>query len=432
MRIPQAYSLRNQTENGQALARFAPTLLLLFIAILINYVDRGNLSVAASLVQQEWHISSSKLGVLFSAFFWTYTAMQFFSGWMTDKLGATLVMGLGFLVWSLSTAISGLVSGIALLFLMRLMLGVGESVMYPASSKILAEHLPEEARGFANGVICAGQKCGPAVGTLAGGMLMARYGWRWTFLWIGLVSLIWVPAWWRWGARSSRANCDDSGRSPSTVDILRQRSFWGVTFAALCGGYEIYFVVIWLPLYLMKEIHLPMRAMARAAGAFFLIEAASALITGWVADSLIRGGRSPSIVRKSMMAFGTIIAAAGLLFCAFAGARAYPWGLALTTVGGGVFSSGYFTFGQTLAGPLAAGRWVGLQNGLTNVSGIVGPAVTGFLLDRTGGFAVPLIVTAAMTLISGWAWVFLTGPLKQVEWTKMPAASPMDTISPVG
>jgi ACS family D-galactonate transporter-like MFS transporter len=429
--IPQASPLHNQTEPGRALARFGPTLVLLFIAILINYVDRGNLSVAASLVQQEWHISSSSLGVLFSAFFWTYTAMQFFSGWLTDKLGATLVMGLGFLVWSLATAISGLVPSIALLFLMRLMLGVGESVMFPASSKILAEHLPEEARGFANGVICAGQKCGPAVGTLAGGMLMARYGWRWTFLWVGLVSLLWVPAWRRWGARSARTCRDDARRCPSTVDILRQRSFWGVSFAAFCGAYEIYFVVIWLPLYLMKEIHLSMRAMARTAGGFFLIEAASALITGWVADSLIRGGRSPSVVRKSMMALGTIIAAAGLLSCALGGAHAYLWGLAITAVGGGLFNSGIFTFGQTLAGPLAAGRWVGLQNGLTNFSGIFGPALTGFLLDRTGGFAVPLMVAAVMTLISGWAWVFLTGPLQQVEWTQLAAAAPVDTISPI-
>jgi cyanate permease len=262
-------------------------------------------------------------------------------------------------------------------------------------------------------------------------MLMARYGWRWTFLCIGLASLLWLPAWWRWGARSARKCPDDARHCPSTTDILRQRSFWGVTFAAFCGGYEIYFMVIWLPLYLMKEIHLSMRSMARAASAFFLIEAASALITGWVSDSMIRGGRSPSIVRKSVMALGTIIAAAGLLYCAFAGARAYPWGLALTTVGGGLFSSGYFTFGQTLAGPLAAGRWVGLQNGLTNISGILGPAITGFLLDRTGGFAVPLIVTAAMTLISGWAWVFLTGPLQQVKWTKVPATSPVNTISPV-
>jgi ACS family D-galactonate transporter-like MFS transporter len=429
--IPQAYPLHNRTEDGTALVRFAPTLLLLFIAILINYVDRGNLSVAASLVQQEWHISSSRLGVLFSAFFWTYTAMQFLSGWMTDKLGATLVMGLGFLVWSLATAISGLVPGFALLFLMRLMLGVGESVMFPASSKILAEHLPEEARGFANGVICAGQKCGPAVGTLAGGMLMARYGWRWTFLWVGLASLLWLPAWWRWGARSARANRDAARSAPSTADILRQRSFWGVTFAAFCVIYEIYFIVIWLPLYLTKEIHLSMRAMAWTAGAFFLIEGALALITGWVADSLIRRGRTPSMVRKSIMAVGTIIAAAGLLSCALGGPHVYLWGLAIAAVGGGIFNSGIFTFGQTLAGPLAAGRWVGLQNAISNFAGIFVSALTGFLVDRTGGFAVPVMVTAAMTLIGGWAWVSLTGPLQQVKWTKVPAASPLDTISPV-
>jgi MFS family permease len=423
--------LHNQTEGGRALARFGPALLLLVFASLINYVDRGNLSVAAPLLQREWHISSSTLGALFSAFFWTYTTMQFFSGWLTDRLGASFVMGLGYLVWSVATVITGLVPGFAWLFVLRLMLGMGESVMFPASSKMLAEHLPEEARGFANGVICAGQKCGPAVGTVVGGLLMAHYGWRSAFIVVGLVSLLWVPAWMRWGAHRGYARSSSKARGPNTVDILRQRAFWGITFAAFCTVYEIYFLTIWLPLYLVNEVHLSMKAMAYTAGAFFLVEAAAALITGWVADRLMRRGRTPSMVRKPIMAMGTVIAAAGLACCAAGGAQGYLWSLPITALGGGMFNSGIFAFSQTLAGPLAAGRWVGLQNGLSNFAGIIGPAVTGLLLDRTGSFAAPLVVTAVVTLIGGWAWVFLTGPLQQVDWGKARPMKQVDASSPV-
>jgi MFS transporter, ACS family, D-galactonate transporter len=423
--------LHNQTEGGRALARFGPALLLLSFAILINYVDRGNLSVAAPLLQREWHISSSTLGLLFSAFFWTYMVMQFVSGWLTDRLGSSFVMGLGLLVWSLATAMTGLVPGFALLFVMRLVLGAGESVMFPASSKILAENLPEEARGFANGVICAGVKCGPAVGTFAGGLLMAHYGWRWTFIAFGMVSLLWVPAWIRWGARNSRTLRSAEGRGPSTADILRQPVFWGTTFAHFCAVYLLYFTAIWMPLYLVNEIHLSMQAMARTAGLYFLTEAMAALITGWLADKLIRRGSTASMVRKSIMALGCAIAAVGLTCCAAFGAHGYLACLPIMAVGGGMSASGVFAFPQTLAGPLAAGRWVGLQNGLANLAGVVGPTLTGFLVDRTGSFAGPLVVTAVVTVVGGSAWVFLTGPLQQVEWTKALAAAPVDAISPV-
>jgi ACS family D-galactonate transporter-like MFS transporter len=429
--IPEAYRLHNQTEDGRALAPFGPVLLLLFFAILINYVDRGNLSVAAPLLQREWHISPSTLGILFSAFFWTYTTMLFVSGWLTDRLGAFFVMGIGYVVWSLSTVATGLVSGFAMLVLMRLALGIGESVMFPASSKILAEHVPEEARGFANGVISAGMKAGPAVGTFVGGLLMARYGWRYSFVVLGLASLLWVPAWIGWGPRVPRRIDNAGGHGPSVLDIVRQRSFWGATAGQFFWGFQHYFVVIWLPLYLVNEVHMSMREMARSAGVYFLLEAAAALGTGWVADAYIRRGHTPSSVRKPIMGLSCAIGSVGLVCCAVAGPHGYLWCLPIVALGGGASASGVFAFSQTLAGPLAAGRWVGLQNGLGNFSGVLGPALTGYLIDRTGGFAAPLLITAVLLLIGGFAWVFLTGPLEPVRWLPTaPVAPAMPAVLP--
>ena len=124
------------TYESRELRAFAPALILLAICALINYVDRGNLSIAAPLLKDELHISVTQLGILLSAFFWTYTAMQFVSGWLVDRFEVNLVMAAGFLVWSLATSTTGLVRGFTMLLAMRLMLGVGESVMAPACSKI--------------------------------------------------------------------------------------------------------------------------------------------------------------------------------------------------------------------------------------------------------------------------------------------------------
>ena len=180
--------------ESRKLGPFALPLLLLVLSVLINYIDRGNLSIAAPLLKNELGLSASQLGILFSAFFWTYTVMLFVCGWFIDRFDVNRILAFGFLVWSFATA-TGVVNGFTMFLAMRLLLGIGESVAFPCYSKILAQNLPEHRRGFANGAIIAGMKCGPAAGTLGAGVLMAKYGWRPVFIGIGLLSLAWLPVW---------------------------------------------------------------------------------------------------------------------------------------------------------------------------------------------------------------------------------------------
>ncbi len=178
--------------QSQELRAFTPALVLLVICAVINYVDRGNLSIAAPLLKDQLRISASQLGILLSAFFWTYTAMQFVCGWLVESFDVNWVIAAGFLLWSLATATTGLARGFLMLLAMRLLLGIGESVMMPACSKIFGFHLPEHHRGFANGLLQAGWCFGPAVGTLGSGLLIARYGWRPVFIGVGISSLVWL------------------------------------------------------------------------------------------------------------------------------------------------------------------------------------------------------------------------------------------------
>jgi MFS transporter, ACS family, D-galactonate transporter len=263
-------------DKSRELRAFAPALALLAICALINYVDRGNLSIAAPLLKDELHISVTQLGILLSAFFWTYTAMQFVSGWLVDRFEVNWVMAAGFLLRSLTTAATGLVRGLTMLLAMRLMLGVGESVMIPVCSKILSLHLPEQHRGFANGVLQGAWSFGPAVGTLGAGLLMAKYGWRPVFIGIGLISLGWLPAWIRWMPRPG-AMVRSLVAAPGFADILRQRSFWGVCAGHFSVNYLTYFMLTLLPLYLVRERHLSLQSMVKVASAYYAIEALSAI-----------------------------------------------------------------------------------------------------------------------------------------------------------
>jgi MFS family permease len=399
---------------------FTPTLVLLLLAVLINYVDRGNLALAAPLLKTEWNLSATQLGILFSAFFWSYMALQISVGWLVDRYNANLVMAVGFLVWSLSTAMTGLATGFAMLLVMRLVLGVGESVMFPCSSKICAQQLPEYRRGFANALIMAAIRWGSAIGTFGGGLLMAHYGWRKTFLYVGLAGLLWLPGWLRWKPGPPVIHDTHPAGKPTLAAILRQRSFWGAAGGHFCGNYLLYFLISWLPYYLVHERHLSMASMAGTAGVLYAVDSLSAIAAGWYADRKIRNGANAALVRRTTMMAGFAISAVALLACAFCGPATYKFCLLAIGTGSGIGNSASFAVGQTLAGPRAAGRWIGLQNGVANLSGVAGPPLTGFLVDRTGHFDAALQVAALVSVLGCLAWFYGVRSLEPVRWQVVP------------
>ena len=409
----------------QKLSAIAPWLALLSISVLINYVDRGNLSIAAPLLKDELHLNPWQLGILLSAFFWTYTALLFVVGWLVDRFEVNMVIATGFLIWSLATVATGLVPGFALLLVTRLVLGIGESVAFPSCSKILALHVSEERRGFANGAIITGIRSGPAVGMFGAGLLMAKYGWRPVFIGIGLVSLVWLPAWKKWMPRG-HALGGSSFRGLATIaTMLRKRSFWGASAGHFCGNYLLYVMVTWLPFYLVRERHLSMNAMARVAGLYFLVDATSALTAGALSDFFIRRGYTTTRVRKSVMAIGHTTGAIGIAACALAGPHSYlPW-LLVAGAGCGTSASGIYAFCQILAGPKAAGTWTGFQGGFGNFAGVIAPALTGFIVNRSGNFRTPFLITSAIALAGGVAWVFGVGRVEPVTW------APEESVLPV-
>jgi ACS family D-galactonate transporter-like MFS transporter len=392
--------------------------MLLVLSVSINYIDRGNLSVAGVAVSSELHLNSKQLGVLFSAFFLSYAAFMIFAGWLVERYNVAWVYGAGYLIWSTATILTGLSHGFAALFALRLLLGASESVAYPSYSKIIAAGFSERERGVANGLIDAGSKLGPAIGLIIGGAILNRFGWRAVFLIIGSASLLWLIPWSVAARAFKTARPPVDERGPGFVDILRQRDAWATFLALFCANYAWYFLLTWLPGYLQMERHYSTGRMASIGSLPFFSVAAGALTGGWLSDAWIARGGSVTRVRKTFVVTGLSLSATLLLPSAIANNATFAMALLIAaTFCFGLFSSNLWAITQTLAGPAAAGRWTGLQNCAGNLAGVAAPSITGFVVHHTHSFYVAFVLVCANLLMSALSYLVFVGRVEPVTWT---------------
>lgn len=409
------------TQSEHSTRRMNVVIGLIGLSILINYIDRSNLSIAAPLIKDELGITGTQLGKLLSAFFYTYGLLQIPAGWVADRFDVKWVLALGFLVWSGSTAVTGLLHGFAALLLARIVLGVGESIAFPASGKIIGSHFQESRRGFANSIVMAGLALGPALGIWIGGNAVGRFGWRPFFLALGLIGLLWLVPWWIWmPSRTAQASPVDSSRQAGIPAILRQRSAWGTCICLFSFNYMSYLLVTWLPFYLTRERGLSMREMANVGGLVYLLFAGACLGFGKLSDIWVNAGDSPTTVRKTVAIAGYAGMGLCLSVTAVMPSPGFKWTLALTGIFLGMATCNIWAMTQTMAGPQMVGRWTGIQNFVGNFAGAVAPWLTGFLLDRTGHFSSAFFITSAIAWVGAFSWIFLVGPIEPVQWSPIP------------
>ncbi|MBY0582863.1 MAG: MFS transporter [Sphingomonas sp.] len=390
--------------------------LLLGAAVFINYVDRGNLATAGPLIKTELNLTNTEFGVLISAFFWTYTPAQLIAGWLSQRFCAYRVLAGGLAIWAVATMATGLVGGFAALLVLRLILGLGESVVFPVASKLAADHLPPERYGQANALTAMGLSFGPAFGIYAGGLLMASQGWRLSFIIFGAVSLLWLIPWLSLKRDAPRIH-DDAGPSPTLAQVIARPQAWAAAVGHLCTNYAFYFMLAWLPLYLVKTQGFTLPQMAALGGFVYLLQGVTAMASGLIADRWIAAGATANRARKTLMVtamLGTTICMAAI---GMGTMQVAIGGLILSGVFTGMSSSNIYALGQTLAGPRASGTWIGFQNCVGNFSGIVAPALTGWLVDHAGGFGAAFGVAAAVALFGVLCWGVLIGRIEPVRWS---------------
>jgi MFS family permease len=389
---------------------------LLTLAAFINYVDRGNLATAGALIRDQFALSNAQLGLLLSAFFWSYAPGQLPAGWLAERFDARRVLATGLAVWGIATALTGLASGFMMLLVLRVMLGLGESAMWPASFKILAREAREEQRGRANGFLASGQIAGPAFGTLAGGLLMVWLGWRVVFVILGCASLLWLWPWLKTPRSAVPQRLGSAPDGPPTLTILRCRELWGSCLGGFCEAYSLYLVLSWLPVYLVKAHGFSMAEMAPIGAGVYALSAVTSVLTGSVSDHWLRMGAGSNRVRKTGLLTGFAGLAACMSMCALGGRLGSLAGMAGCGFFLGILVPAYFATAQTLAGPDATARWYGVQNFVTNLAGITAPLITGVVVDRTGSFSFAFLIAAALAILGMLSFGLIVRRVEPVDW----------------
>jgi MFS family permease len=401
---------------------------LLAAALFINYVDRGALPTAAHLIQDELGFSARQLGVLFSAFFWSYSILQIPLGWFAERVGAQRVLAAGLAIWACATLLVGVAHSFAALLALRLLLGTGESAGFPCVSKLLAFVVPVRNLGMANGIVAFGYLFGPAVGSYLGGLLMVQFGWRAAFWVFGGASLLWLLPWSQ--VRLPERPVEQSGgNGPTLRTVLKQTSLWGTSLGLFSTNYTFYFMLTWLPFYVVRERGFSTAEMASLAGSAYVVNALSALIAGWAIDRAVRSGQANLAYKAVMVAAhaGTV----ACMVCIAVGGR--PWAVGAIfayEVLSGISSPGAFAMSQILAGPSASARWVGIQNACGNFAGVIAPALTGLLVEETHNFTAAFLVAAMVSVLGLVGWVWMVPKLAPLPWSSLETAAAFPEPAP--
>lgn len=392
---------------------------LLSLALIISYADRGNLSIVASAVQHELGIDKAALGYLLSAFFWVYAPAQLVFGESTQRFGGRAVLAVGLGIWGVATLLTGFTNGLLMLIVLRLLLGLGEAAFFPCASHMIAEIVPEKKRGSANGIIMSGIALGPVLGTLAAGRLYAHYGWRPVFIIFGVMSLIWLVPWLLSPApeKASRPPQRSDGWAPSLLDVAMQRKAWGISIGHFCTNYLGYLVLTWLPTYLKEIQGFSIEMMTNVATAIYVAQAIGSFGVGFVSDHLARG-RDPGMVRKALLVGALCVEGTCMLLVAFSGGnRDLVVGLLLLAgFAHGVLSPMLYACAQTLSGPEAAGRWMGMQNCIGNIAGIFVAIITGWIVQFTGSYFAAFATAAGVSAIGVLSYTLVMGKVTPVTW----------------
>ncbi len=381
---------------------------LLSMGVIIAYTDRINLSAALPAIRLSFPLSAEASGILLSAFFWAYTLLQTPAGWVVDRFGLKWPYAVGLFLWSAVSAATALVSSLHGLLAVRIVLGIGEAIVIPASMRYIRENFAERERGLPMGILMSGTKYGPAIGAPIATYLVLAYGWRWMFVLNGALCILWLIPWLFFVQEdSSRAAAQKKVAVVSWGAIFATPVIWGTCLGTFCYMYFVYFCMTWMPTYFNTRFGLSLAASSWFTFMSFAGMGTIAILAGWAADQLIARGRNAATVRKAFIIVGFVLAFSEV-FAAFSPSRAMALFLAVFSLTGlGLATANYWALTQTLTPASASARIAGVQNTAANLAGIAAPWITGTLVQRTGNFNAPLLAISFWLLVGVGCYLFL-------------------------
>lgn len=388
-----------------------PVVGLLTIGVVIAYVDRINLSTALPVMRQSLGLSPESAGMALSAFFWTYAALQIPSGWLVDRFGVKWPYAIAFLLWSVVSAGTALVTTFAGLLVVRLVLGIGESLVTPAAVRYIGSNFEEKQRGFATGIYFSGTKYGPAIGAPIAAYLVRDYGWQLMFLLTGLGCLLWLIPWvllvQNENGDSTPAPAAAPAREISWGAMFASPVMWGTFLATFCYMYFVYFCMTWMPTYFKDRHGLSLTNSGWFTFMSFGGMATIAIVGGWAADRLIARGFNAVSVRKAFIITGFLLAFTEIIGAFTESAPVTLFFAVFSLSGLGLATANYWALTQTLVPGKTLGRVAGIQNTAASIAGIAAPWLTGWMVQQTGRFNAPLMAVGFWLALGVGCYVFL-------------------------
>ena len=419
---------------------------LLGAGVLINYFDRISLSVAGPQLQQTLGLSATDLGLLFSAFFWTYALSQIPVGLMLDRFGVMRVGRWSTFLWGVASAVTAVSSGFVGIFAARTLLGIAEAPSFPANSKATGYWFPRQERASSTALFDAAAKFSNVIGVPLVALAVVNFGWRWGFGLVSVLSFAYFVAFYaiyrdpsahpQLSAKEREYIAVGGGTPEGQIStspagmlghLLRSRKVWGLSIGFAAYGYCFYLFLTWLPSYLVQTMHMSILKSATFAAIPWLCATISDLaVGGWLIDHLIARGHDETRVRKTVLVAGMC---GGL--AVFGATTTTDPILAIVWIS--VALSGLAAaapVGWSLPSLIAPRGGVGtvgaIMNFANNLMGAVAPIVTGMIVGRTHSFTNAFLVAGVVLLTGVAAFVFLLGRIEPVPEPlgepKMPAA----------
>jgi ACS family D-galactonate transporter-like MFS transporter len=413
--------------------RFA-ILALIAIATMINYLDRTLISVAAPMMSKDLMIGPAVMGVILSAFSWTYALAQIPGGALLDKFGTRLTYTVSLILWSLFTGLQGAAFNVASLLGFRLGMGAAEAPCFPANSRILVSWFPQRERARANSVYSIGMYFGIAFLSPLLFWVTNAFGWRHLFIGAGVIGVLFGIVWWvsyrephesKWAnqaeldeiAAGGGINLAQAAKTPfSWSDVgylLRQRQIIGASIGQFATNSTLVFFLTWFPTYLVKE-----RGMAFIKAGFFaslpfIAATVGVILGGIVSDTLVKRTGSLTIGRKTPVVAGLLLSSL-ITVAAFVDSNT----VVIIVMSIAFFGQGMSNLGWTLISEVAPRKLIGVTGGVfnfcTNLAGIITPIVIGFVVQATGSFFGGLAFIGVMALIGACSYIFVLGEVKRV------------------
>lgn len=408
---------------------------MMWAAIAINYIDRTVLSAAAPYITEEFNLTAGQMGIIMSGFFWSYALLQLPSGWAADKYGQKKTLGFAVVWWSVATALTGLATGFKSLLGLRVALGVGEAAAYPSNAGIAAKWFPKKERATVAGIFDSGSKFGGAVAMPLIAWMIAVFDWKLTFLLIGLVGVVWGIVWMIFfkenpadhkrvneaelaHIREGQAHMEETGGGQPLkwYQLFKYRNIWAMCIGFFMINYNSYFFITWLPTYLVKERGMDLIEMGIMASLPLLTAMVVEVGAGWMSDRIYAKGKlSLTAVRKLFLIIGLAMASC-IGFAAFADSAILAVILLCVAKSGTtVAASQVWALPGDVAPKNMTSMVAGIQNTVSNMGGVVGPIITGFIVGATGSFVPALLFSAALIIIAILNYLFLLGKVKQIQ-----------------